>query len=1594
MDNDEASTVLGFSDSEGVTLDSVKRKFKLKVSAKNVSLVNLNKHCLYKLKSIARSFGHSMLDRVFRRAVESAVMFLNDDEWCVDLSVSGFKSVTHQLFLKTLEKKYSIKNKENKYIPFEMIIPSIKVPHVKDLTFPALKIQATSSLRELNLRLSGDSSLIFILFSLRKCIELFMKASVVPLKECYLSPDVSSDAEDSSGSPIEKKKAYKRVLIQESSDDSSEVDVDQQQQVVDEKQETLKKNQETMNKYQETRNENQEAINAKQETSNETNVGNISESDYPPSPIFKKKAPFQKNALEMKCSACALLYLSTNMVSMVKDDMPIPLECTSKCLDPEVSDPLAEMAFSLAAMASMTENIVNKNTTETFNVNFKRICLNVLDKIDAGRETFYLQLLSNLRRMKIQEADRAVAVMNEIVDDCILSENVTSFEERFIQNKAARRSILSYLKSTGAFFSVISVVESWYKMFLKRMNLLKILPLQLGFIVKLFSEISVAESRVEHHKNMSHVARKVLGAIGGGRVGVVELTKKEFRVGQTGRTITITQDLFLYLNEVENTVISFSFSGQLTLAQQINLKETLYERRENRILTNEWIYYLKETISNKHVGCLLDLVLNRVPCDEAKKEVQNKEPVKTDAHDEGILETNAKPEVVRNVIKDDFGQEQHCILTTAFKVEKKQLLDYWLPNEKMNVVRKFDAKKVVSDWPKMYGGVCPLNITYNYVPKYQSRKGNANFGKIVGKCVICNSTHSFIVEQNPFNEVIEGGLIKYETLMDMVVDVEVDGSFFVEDGEEPCIKNPVHMKEKARGIFLKGRERELLGDLAAQQGLGATYRQQMAFARENEIEMGNLTSMRSYPVIKMAKQEQEKKQRGGSTFYESARNVLFAQEKDVSPEFPDLAAAKLLPGMIRVLQEYPFKIMLSNFEMLIIGAKYFTQVGETCIYIDSSGKFWQDRKKTGKELLNTALVLQPLAHGLSPFPIYELISESNKTQDFIDLIQNAWNNMAQSLNNQIIPYPTYAVSDLSFPNIHALLATFNKIKLHEYMKMSYDCLMKGSKIKAATIVTICENHLVPAILKTSRLHTQEKVIADTVVAGLMLVLRADTMENAMNIWENLVKVHCEKSVNENARQNVKAASLGKLNDFEMITDFGDDTPPDEIIMYGNRRALRLNSEFYHLFQRTIERIEKMDQNVSLVTNSCYAPTLIKFLTKQYLSLFPLLSASVLNGGLKTNAHIELYWKTKRAIMAKVPTPQHWPAKLIGIQHQETRLLAKEIQHHALVPNLKFGGKKFSQKGKHPELMDDLRRQPGNEKFFMPTPSKKEKKEKKLNESFSGSRERWSMKKSRERGNNKELYMKNKIIDHEMIESRLDTNIRITGNDDKGGVIVTKQDIAWVIKEGSYVSDNAINAGLLLLDKRLNDQNNPKQPSDTIAVYSIHDLRLILFGETSLVRKGKFVCIMPRDFALNDFDVTQRQMNSSDPGSHFTLVSNLYCGENEVNCFETFAPFRNSGNLLTPYGRKLIRMLLGLVESDKQEVEVHSVNTALQKEAECGALSFAIALQLCFHYPLGGVHNQIQNVRGHLLSCLQRNELSDFTSLPNSVENEILFTINI
>ena len=1553
--------------------------------------------------------------------------FRNEDENedCIELSVYGFKALTHKRFLETIEKKLLVKRKRKDYFHFELNVPTLRIPYVKEKTFPSLKILATSSGTELKIKLIGESSFIFVLFYLKKCLEIYIKELPGTLSDCFSyedGPATSTDGDDtdSTDSLPKAKKTYHQI-IRDSSSDESNREPGKPVHGDDSGSKCL------------------DGLSVKDKESETSTPGSIRTLPESGSPVFKSRIREKEREDEMECMGCAMLFVSRNLETMVASDyMPLSLACTASCLDPNTPDAMDDMLYTMFTMISRTD-YVTRSTLGNFRINFARICNRILDRTAAGKEGFFVKLLISISRIKVKDANKVVTVLNEVVLICL--GDVKSFEEKLTNSKAARRNIVSFIKSTGAFFSVIAVIETLYKMFQKKVDLKKILPSQLYFVVDMFENIKCkgSDSIIVYHESMSAVARNILAVIGGKKIQAIELKKKEFRVKETGRSINIPHDLFLYHSNDENTFTLFLVTGNLTLAETIDLKGSCFEKEENRLITEKWILELKSRpaedliqlfviphapIGNKEKEKEDDVnsFRNEERRDDKPKEEENEE------NKYGEYENDCDGSEGHSFQASDAGQHfedrRHCVIEKSFTVEQNNIQKYWPPNENMNKKRQFNPTTVSSDWPRMYGGVCPLTITQNYVTKYGSRKTNANFGKVVGKCVICDGKHTFIIEDTPFEEMVEGGLLRYKPTKDMRVDVEAEGDFFVEEGEEPNIQKPVHMKSKARGLHLKGRERELLGDMAAQHGVQATQRQQMAFALEEEIEVGNTTSMRSYPVIKMAKQEQEKKQRGGATFYESARNVLLGQDVDVSPDFPDLAAAKLMPGMIRSLQEYPFKITLSNFEMLRIGAKFFSDVEETTLYIDSSGKFWQERKKTGKDLLNTALVLPPLAHGLSPFPIWELISEQNKTQDFIDMIQHAWNNMALSINNRPVPFPNFAVSDLSFPNFHALLMVFNQCKLDEYLKIAFECLMKGDDISLATIITICVNHLLPAILKTSRAHIEDKCLADTVVAGLMLVLRADSMASALTIWEALVKVHCEKGVNDAARAVLKAASIGNLSSFEMVIDFDDDTPNDELVMYGNRRALRLNSDFYHLFKRTIEKVEKADENVLAITNRLHAPSLIKFLNKQYLSLFPLMSAAVLKGGgLKSNSHIELYWKSKRAIMAKVPSPQHWPAKLIGIQHHETRRQAKEIALHSLVPNLKFGGKKFSQKGKFPDLMHDLSgRQSKGDKFFMPTPSKKERKERRQNESYDGSKEQWGPKKSKVRNNNH--YMKNKILDHDRIEvglqsgdeisqkignvdkaknrpkirnvdkaeNRQETDkigqgeeIRIT-NVNKGGVVLSQQDVTWLMGE-DYISDNVVNAGLLLLDKRLNDPNS--KSSDVVNVYSIHHLRLILSGVGGIVQTGKFICIMPRNFALVDYDKQQEQS-----GCHFTLLSNLYCEAFEVNCYETFTPFRNQSKLLTAPGKKLVRMLFGLSDSDLQQVEVNSVNVPTQKENECGALAFAIALQLCFHYPLGGVYSQIQNVRGHLLTCLRRNELIDFMTTPNSITDALLFTINI
>ena len=719
---DENQLLLGFDECEAITLDTIKKKFKTKILNGDISVLDLSAGALDLLKSIGASFGHTILDRVFRNAVESSSFMRNEN--CIELCISGFKSVTHQRLLKSLEKKFPQKSKSLNYIDFELYIPNMTIPYLKKETFAALRIQATSTKTRLKFKLIGDSAFIFILFYLRKLLELFLKNLPVPLSECYSPSDrsvTSTSSYDTEDSSPKVKKIYKRIIQKTrtkgkmsegriESESSSNSDIickpfPKQNLKCDDGLFVNKKRKCPGN-----------------ETPEQSSVKTLPESG---SPVFKRRR--KENPRTEDCTECAMFYVARNVKSMVEPDMQLRLTCTDNCWAPDHLDAMDDMRNAINEIIGQSDS-VNKMTIDNFYSNFKGICDKIVDKTIPGRSGFYFKMLESLSTVVLSEANKIVTVMNEI-SIIFIDNNKIHFEENLDENKAARRSLIAYLKSTGAFFSVISVIESFYKMFLKNFDLDKILPPKLHSIVKMFQELPARNSRQIHHQNMSHVARRVLKLLKTSNIDVIELKKKEFRIGNTGRTIHkhMQDDLFLYFNKVENNLYVFLFSEQRTVAKALDLENATYDQEQKIITTNEWIFEIENPLPNNLLSVFF--TTDKYPRTaqvpdmtiKPKSESENELNSETNSND-GEGDQSSTGEI-------DLEPTMNCVIPLSFRIEKNHIKKYWTGNTKVNQKRKFNTTRVGLDWPKMYGGGCAIVIDYNYVTKYGSRKVRANFAK-------------------------------------------------------------------------------------------------------------------------------------------------------------------------------------------------------------------------------------------------------------------------------------------------------------------------------------------------------------------------------------------------------------------------------------------------------------------------------------------------------------------------------------------------------------------------------------------------------------------------------------------------------------------------------------------------------------------------------------------------------------------------------------------------------------------------------------------------------------------------------------------------
>ena len=830
----------------------------------------------------------------------------------------------------------------------------------------------------------------------------------------------------------------------------------------------------------------------------------------------------KSNENALPCVDCCLIAAANDKENMLTPSFSIATNCFEGCLD--TNDAMLDFVESLGSIVAnpdVNSKNVNKKM-QCFELNLKKI-ITFCQTIPDLFARFYELILEDMNKYTHKHNNKTVIILYPLIRDRV-DADIKSFETMFRENRTPKRRIMKFLLETGDINAFTVMLQTLFSFHAYGMDLALVLPPKMRFIIESFTEVDYAMSddcnfnTLYLHKSMCIIAKQVLDAVLiEGNIDVVELEKKVDKTSGPGLQFGLSE-LLLFYNKQEHSLHHFCYSARENDETVRIYCERLPIAEETKVLNNEyeihsfeWIFHIKKEPFKQFLQKAL-LISRSEVSDNATVDVTSTNEVGKDddvgdsmtcdndcvdpSKDKKLI---SRKDIGENVSEDSNGDDDDtdptkrmATVTSRFTVEIGNLFKYWDKSQNSDPTmkeRRFVTTRVGTDWPHLYNSPCVVTIKYNHALKFESAKNRNAFAKVSGFCKICQSEHIFRIKRSPFKEFLgEKNKVKYIGVKDMIIDVSVTGLFHETDGK-PDITKPVHKKENADGYHLKGEERQILADYATNKGVTSAFNDQFAFMNKDDMSKFNITSIRNRNVIKRAMYQSEKKMHGGETPYSAVKTVFLQQKTDFSPNFEKTSASMALPGNVRKFEEEPFKVYFANYDQLKVGAHYMNDPDKTTIInLDSSGKYWQDGTRAGKEALNSAIVIPPVSKGHSPFPIMETVSCSNKTIDFIQFLQYSWHLMSTAINNEKVANPAIAVSDFSFPNLHAFLNFFNKTDIYEYLRTAYNCFCKNLPLPYGTIITICKNHILPILLKTARAMHVDKAVADTFICGFLKVL--------------------------------------------------------------------------------------------------------------------------------------------------------------------------------------------------------------------------------------------------------------------------------------------------------------------------------------------------------------------------------------------------------------------------------------------------------------------------------------------------------------------------
>ena len=264
-------------------------------------------------------------------------------------------------------------------------------------------------------------------------------------------------------------------------------------------------------------------------------------------------------------------------------ELEINAECTYICVSNK-SDILSCFTSKLSDLVCKTE-LVTSNTIPQIKRNIGKL----LSELKIPLSELFCKMFHQLENLSLSKKDRLAVFIKEIISMSTTGEcNPVIYED-----KRAKRNLFMYLNTTSSYFCFQAVVESLFVMFKHGMNLKRILPEQISFIIDVFANAPEKPDINQYHDFMGEVSRRLITeVIGRKNIDFRKLTKKVFKA--RGRSKEILDDSFLYIEKLNSRICHFVKLGNNEMYLEPIQKSDNVKviKASNIISTDKWDFHM------------------------------------------------------------------------------------------------------------------------------------------------------------------------------------------------------------------------------------------------------------------------------------------------------------------------------------------------------------------------------------------------------------------------------------------------------------------------------------------------------------------------------------------------------------------------------------------------------------------------------------------------------------------------------------------------------------------------------------------------------------------------------------------------------------------------------------------------------------------------------------------------------------------------------------------------------------------------------------------------------------------------------------------